>query len=506
MLNIRSFSFFIALSLCTTISFAQVKTIKRIEFELKEGYSNHQFSKFGDNGIILFSKFDETIGDNSRWKIERYSTDLELSKTETVNIPRGQRLNETFENESHLFLFFKSKKGDYSIVKIEAKTLMIETKKGILPKKMWPREFKIIDNTAFITGRVKKESIVFTVNLENGENNLRPISVKGFKSSKLNIENVQIQEKSKELFVYINAFVKKEHDVHVVRYDNNGEKQESFNLTSDIDQKLTSISASYISDVEYVYTGTYSDKSSSSSKGVYICKTKNGEKEFISFYKFLDFKEFLSYLPEKKQAKIEKKKKKKEKKGKELKLSYLIASHDIIVTEDKYIFIGEAFYPTYRTETYYTTDANGRTVAHTRTVFDGYQYTHATIAAFDKKGNKIWDQTFKMYPNYKPFYAKKFISVSTEKDNIDMLFSSRSGVHAMSFSRDGKIMNEKSYDIIETGDENDKIKSSYTNMDYWYGEYFLTHGYQKIKNKENKKQKGQKKKRKIYFINKLSYE
>ena len=97
----------------------------------------------------------------------------------------------------------------------------------------------------------------------------------------------------------------------------------------------------------------------------------------------MSLNKFLEYLPARKQAKVERKQKRKEKKGKEMNINYLIASHDIIKKGDKYIMLGEAYYPTYRTET--RTDANGNVTY--RTVFDGYQYTHAVVAGFDKDGH-----------------------------------------------------------------------------------------------------------------------
>lgn len=482
---------------------SQVEQINRIEFELKEGYDDHELAKFGKNGILIYARQDKSDAGVYKWKIERYSEDLELTKTEFFSIPKGQDLDETFENKEYLYLFFKSKQGEYTLVEIKASNLDVSTKEGKLPKNLSPSDIYIIDNTAFVTLYAKKEKAIYTIDLSSGSTNIRSIIIDGYKGSSLSIENVQIQEKSRELFVYVNAYIKKEHDIFVLRFDKNGEKKETFKLTEGVENKLSSVSASYVSKDEYIYTGTYSDHSSASSQGIYICKTKNSKREFIKFYNFLDLENFLSYLPEKKQAKIEKKKKKKELKGKELKIDYRMASHDILVKDDKFIYIGEAYYPTYRTETYTTTGANGTTVTHTRTVFDGYQYTHATIAAFSLKGEKIWDQTFKMYPYYKPYYVKKFISVSTEdKKKIDMLFASGSTIYSKSFDLNGEVLNDKSYETIETGNDEDIVKYSYTNMDYWYGKYFLAHGFQKIKNKEESLGN---KKRKIYFINKIGY-
>ena len=46
------------------------------------------------------------------------------------------------------------------------------------------------------------------------------------------------------------------------------------------------------------------------------------------------------------------------------------------------------------------------------------------------------------------------------------------------------------------------IKNTFSNIDYWYDNYFIAYGIQKIKNKSGDVQK----KRKVYFINKIYFE
>ena len=207
-------------------------------------------------------------------------------------------------------------------------------------------------------------------------------------------------------------------------------------------------------------------------------------------------------MPEKKQAKINAKKQKKKAQGKELEINYLMVSHDIMLINGTYLYVGEAYYPTYRTETY-TSYVNGKPVTRTRTVFDGYQYTHATIVGFNQQGEKLWDNTFEMWPSYKPYFRKKFITSSIEDDRkLNLLFSSRPEIKAMTFFSNGEVSKEEVYSFIETGSEKDKVKYSYSNLEYWYGKYFLAHGRQLIKNKEEAIGN---KKREVYFINKITY-
>lgn len=482
--------------------FAQVETVERIEFELKEGYASHQLSKFKENGILFYSKSTDKKGKTRQWKIEQYSNNLKLKNTEFLEIPKDQYLDEEFSNETDLYLYFSSKKGAFTFYRINAKTLKITKIVGELPSKANVNEIHVLKNMVYFDATMKRSPMLYTLDLESERQKLIPVIVPGYDTKNLSIEDVQVIEESNEVLVYINAYNKKEHDLHVVRFDDEGEKKASLNLTEGKDKKLSSVSASYIGDNKYIYTGTYSSKSAAYSEGIYLASTKNDELKFIEFYNFLDFDKFLTYLPEKKQEKIEKKKSRKEDKGKELKINYLMASHDIIEMEGKYVYVGEAFYPTYRTETY-TTYSNGKPVTRTRRVFDGYQYTHAVVAGFKPDGEKLWDNTFKMWPSYKPFFKKKFITSSVQDGRkLDLLFSSGSDIKFKTFYSNGEVAEEEDYSFIETGDEDDMVKRTYSNMEHWYDKYFIAHGQQKIKNKE---EKGADRKRRVYFINKVAY-
>lgn len=209
------------------------------------------------------------------------------------------------------------------------------------------------------------------------------------------------------------------------------------------------------------------------------------------------------------QERIEKKIKNKKEKGKTLNIKYHLALHEMQQVNDGYIFLGEAFYLTYRTESQ-TIYVNGSPQTQTYSVFDGYQYTHAILIKFDLEGNIDWDQIFKMWPNNKPFYIKKFISIDKENKNngLYFVFADGSKIVSKAFNLDGGLIYEKTSDDIENLYEGDKTKWAISNIDFWYNGYFISYGTQKIKNtngvKDNK-DKSVKKKRKVYFINKIAY-
>lgn len=486
---------------------SQITYESRVEFELKNGYYNEKILEFGENGLIIASKAEELKGKEREWKYEKFDINLKSVRSKSIFLNKKLYSDESYESQLRTHRFFRDKKGNFTIVTVGSENLETNKVKGVLPKKTVVSDMAVVGDFVFLRARIKKEPFLFSVNWKTGDKKLIPVIVEGINMKKTTMRKFQVSEENKEVYIYIQVPTKKrESDLYVIRLNDKGSKQDQFNLTANIDKNIIGITASKVSGDKYVYTGTYSTKSVSTSEGIFFCTAKKGKVENIEFYNFLNLKNFLSFLPEKKQARIKKKQKKKEKKGKELVFNYSIAPHEIIETDDGYLFLGEAFYPTYRTETYTTTEyRNGQavTVTKTRRVFDGYQYTHATLAKFSKEGKLLWDQNFEMWPSSKPYFIKKFISIAEKsKNSIKLVFSSGSYIHSKSFSLDGQIKNESKSEEIKTGKEGDKTKFTYSNVDFWYDNYFIAFGRQKIKNKGLKG----KKKRKVLFLSKIKYD
>jgi hypothetical protein len=495
------------LFICQSKFYSQIKTENRIEFELKEGYENFDLHEFGEYGILVFYRAEKAQGGMIEWKVDHYSTDLKLIDSKEFKVTDDFYLRKSEADKDFLYLLFSSRKGPIQLVQIGAESLKQKSYTFETPSKAYSYEFLLNEDMAYMAFTSKKALTLKRIDLKSGKDTDIPVTIAGFKPNGLVFENFQVDEDSKELYLFVNAYVKKVLNLHVLRYSPEGKLTETISMSQDVEKTLTSISASYLREGEYLYTGTYSSykkAGGNTSEGIYICKTTNGSKDFIKFYNFTEFDEFLNYLSDKRQEKIEKKKEKAEAKGKEFVINYRMSSHNIRFMDGKFIYIGEAYYPTYRTETY-TTYVNGQAVTQTRQVFDGYQYTHATVAAFDIEGTKLWDKTFEMYPGYKPYNVIRFIRVTETSDTeLGLMFSSYRTIKSKAISTEGEVLNEREVSSIETGNEEDKIKSSFSNLTFWYDNYFLAHGTQTIKNKDEKEERG-KAKRRVYFINKISY-
>ena len=179
-------------------------------------------------------------------------------------------------------------------------------------------------------------------------------------------------------------------------------------------------------------------------------------------------------MSDKAKAKVERKKQKAEEKGKELTMNYFITSHDVIEEKGYFYYIAESYYPTY---TYIYT---GRT---SQQVFNGYFYTNAILIKFDSKGNVVWDNCFPMQPSYRPYSVKHFISASLGGNNLNAIFTDGKKLVSKSFNKvNGTVTQDRNVEMIKTGNDDEDVKRSFTNSDYWYGKNFLLYGNQVVKN------------------------
>ena len=170
--------------------------------------------------------------------------------------------------------------------------------------------------------------------------------------------------------------------------------------------------------------------------------------------------------------------------------------HNVIESEEQYIFIGETYYPTFHTETR-TSYSNGKWTTYTVTIFDGFVYDKCIAFATDKKGTFQWSSIFYLpyYRTYNP--TKERVNVNTLGDKIAV--STFSGSNLVTYFLDEEGFTEESTNTqIKTSKADDKIRSSHTNVDIWYDNYYIAYGDMTIKAKK-KDENGKKKRQYIYF-------
>ena len=486
----------------------QTTTEKRVEFDLKDGYSNERVFEFNANGMLIFSKQDKDEAQMSTYRFEKYNTDLVATHEVNYTIENKFYVDEIYQTGNYVYFFFKTRRTEFRVVKYDFITETFKEVSGSLPNRSFIKFTACMDDRAVmaVIGKNYGISIVsIDMNSGSGAETLTPIGIEGFKPKRLSLSNMETMPESKNILLSINATIsKKRTELYIVRLEQTGQIAATTDISIGTDNNLRNARAYDIGNNEYILSGTYSVPSSAGSNGFFISRLAQGQLEPLNFYNFTDLKNFLSYLPENQKRKIEKKKQRKANNGQELNISYNIAAHSPIKVNDDFIYIGEAYYATYRTESRTTTSyVNGKAVTTTTyvQVFDGYQYTHAFIAKFDKNGKLIWDQTFPMWLAKKPMTVRKFIHIGDQQQtNLKLVYANGNRITSKVFDFDGNVLSDKQSEPIETNEENDKTRLSYAEIIHWYDNYFLSYGIQRI---INRKDKDVERKRTVFFFNKI---
>jgi len=468
----------------------------RVEFDLEEDYSDFFVVPLNKNGVLLAS-FGEKEDGKIPLKMIWYSVEMEKLNEEIKMVPKKYEFAGRYTGEDASYiLFYEYKEGKFICYKMAFDKTESEEIVGPMAEDMYFFNFVVKGNKLFSLLYDKKEAIVSCVNLDDGSETHFALHTD---KSKVEARSLELIENEVHVF-----YVSKENKVYknlIVRINLEGERiGKDILIVGKGEDYVLSTTTTILDETNYFVAAAYGNNDVSAS-GFQISMYNDGgnKASYTNYYNFLDFEHFTDYLSERAKAKIERKQEKADKKGKELELNYLMKMHQLKKLKDgSHVLIGEFFYPTYRTE-YYTTMVNGRSQTSTRQVFDGYQYTHALVTAFDAEGKKLWDNIFEMNLSQKPYYARKFIRTNIEDNTVNCMYANYNSIKSISFEN-GAVVKENTSEEIKENTETEKLKSA-TGIDatYWYDNNYIITGYQKIVDKEAKSGK---RKRRIFFMEK----
>jgi hypothetical protein len=499
-------AFSILFCLNSIIGFAQVDQSLRIEYPIDDSYDHTVIAVSNQQKALVISKVKDKSRKVYNWSFDLIDENFKTIKKTQADFPlKFENYEYSFYDNHYYLLYYNNHDGKYNLLDLNVNDFTTKIQEGILAKGLRLNEIIAMDGNVFISALSKREQSIFVLNATtNKVLHVVPKELTDLKITYIDMQRVDNILDQKEMVYKYKVCEKEGCDYLMLRFDNNGNQIGNFFFLpkADADKELTSISLSKLSTDQYLSTGTYSVAKSKKANGIYIAHVNNSKVEFINYYNFLDLNNFTSYLSEKQQNKIEKKKDKKAASGEELNLSYNVSVHDITVQDGEYFFLGEFYYPTYRTETYTVMGANGSMSTVSRQVFDGYQYTHSCVAGFDMSGKLIWSNTFEMYLNYKPYTVRQYIRMNHEGENTKLVYATGTAIKTITFNKN-KVIKDESVSTLISTDENDVVKRTTNNfIEWWYGQNYFSYGNQVIKNKENDSGN---KKREVFYINKIAY-
>jgi len=532
---------YISLILFSFSLIAQDKPL-RVEIEAKSNSDSYVIIPFGEKGVLLFFQSNDNADKTSnKWYFTLYDTNFKEVWTKEHPVLRNLQFRFFDYSEKNLYLYLEtnsqsSSGGNFQVLKIDIDKANILTYNSKIPQRSIISGFKVINDVAMLTGHTlpsrasycgqsclsftllpffiglninKYQPLLYLYNLTTGNEKIIQDNYPG----QAYVENLSTDDKKTDFNVSIKNFIpRRTNAMYIDDFSTDGSKTSSLKLvTNDVNRKLNTAKVASVNENEKILIGTYNNYTkgnlanpaftgfSENSTGIYFCKVTSDGRQNINFYNFSKFKSFYSSINSKRSLKMLEKAKRLEAKGKEASFDYKLLVHDIIKKDSSYIVIAEVYYPEYHTVYYTTYDSYGRPFTTSYLVFDGYRYTNAIIASFNKKGELLWDNSFEL--NMLTFNLREHVKELFDGDDIILTFSNNGNI-ASKIIRGNEVVEGNQLTKIEMNDENDKLISDYnSDMEYWYGDYFISYGYQKIKNAQMDKSK-----RTVFYFNKIAFQ
>lgn len=484
---------------------------KRIEIETKFRSENYQVVPMGSHGLMLFTeKKDKVLGGKDTWYFTHYDTDLNKTWESQVQINNWMDFQSFDVDGSQIYLVFtRFASQDFDFIKVDVKTQTAQRLRIPAMSRLTFKDMKVMNSYAFIAGMAKNTPILLHFNLNENADKDDILKILPTSTTKKSEFEFLDKDTANQLLNFNFVNWKGGRSSLVMRsYDPSGEALSEIYIPRTEDKNLLTGKQSITEEGNVVIIGTYANGVSKLSDGIYIAEFDGPKPRYIRYYNFADLQNFFNYLSEKQKLKIEKKKERKESKHKDLNLKYNLLVHNLISKDDQYTLVAEAYYPTYRYDNganwnggigFYNRYRYGYPMGNQK-IFDGFQYTHAVLANFTKDGKLQWDNSFAL-EKVKRFDLKEMVKLNFEKDQTKLLYHFNGKLLAKVIS-ENEVIADKNEIPLSTEHDHDKVKRSLkSELSYWYGNYFLAWGYQRIKNREDEVKQS----RNVFFFNKIPF-
>lgn len=511
---------------CLAIQFTQAQSVRRIEIPVSGGDDNKlQVISLGEEGLLLLSKTSKKT-----FTITKFDTDLQLGWSLNGDLEENQNYVDYYRDGRDVYLLFSKFNSDlYQIIKVS-------TGIGIMQKFFFENitrfevsEFKVHNDFAYLAGMVKEEPVLMSVNLHK----LQPRILAGGLKGTASISSIDFDDENNLLVVSYSVKKGRSSYMVVKRINQNGKIVEQLTVEPEEDYGLLTGKLFSLNDGTQLMIGNYGYRGYQSngvpmSQGLYISKVDEQDPEYLKLHSFTEFKNFFKFMSQRQQDRIERQINKKRDKGGDLRLNYRVLVHDIIQKDDQYILVAEVFYPEFRNNNnFYGSTMYGNPFwspygygmgnyryfgmnswawnpwlwsgnrGFNNQQFDGFKYTHAVVAGFDKKGNLIWDNSFS-FDNLKTYELKEKVKIKTDNNEITLVYSNK-GKLASKIVRGNDVVEGNKVLEVESDKEGDRIRDTSTDdIEFWHQNYYLAWGYQKISNKTGGS-------RKVFYLNKIAF-
>lgn len=496
------------LSLSAFTAFAQINQSKRYELLLNENEPDFYITTT-QHGLFLsrhLSGFD-----TSRLELIRLDTSFNEAWKGFISLEPNHSLagKRTYNN----FAFFLFRHVNPAIKDLIL--FMVDEQKGSYTRyniksyiPFMVTELQVVENTVLIGGYYNRVPLVLHFNRITFQSKVLP----GLFNEEGELNHIKTYEDGTfDVLISAKNFTKQK-TIWIRSYNPEGNLIAYYSIRPEGNKNLLFGRSVKTERHTQLIAGVYGLRYSEYSRGLFVSSVNASGYQRLKYYNFGDLENFFKYMKARRESRIKERIERRKVKGKMIRFNYRFLVHEVIEYQGQFILLGEAFYPKYKSlENSYGgffrpyLNYAGLSTRDGR-VFDGYWYTHAVIIAFNENGDLLWDNSFEIN-DVKTFTLEQFVKIEVKEDRIVLLYLYGNMLRTK-IIQGNKVLEGKTADPIETWYSNDivllsKEKADQAKLEYWYDDFFYAYGVQNIVNGIDTPLTP---KRRVFFINKISYQ
>src|SRR5690554_851323 len=508
-------------------AFAQLQFVQRMELKTKWEDDDFIILNRGD-GVVAFRMFSESGFSRNR-SLEYFTSDVQLQTKGVKQLPVEDFYNLLgFDLDGDLLYVLFQKGEIYSGEKYMVGINLLTDETTEIPLKaileMDMQEFFVINGKVILMGNMEQRPVIQVFDTFNQH----ITTIQGIYEKDLQIMQMRKAPEFNGFDVLMSRRDRfKEKSVSISSFDTEGNKikEARIDQLGDADAEIVDGVLTPSFNYTQALMGPFSRKRKNVYQGIYFTKINEFGEYESHLYTLKDFENFFNYLPEKTKNRRLKSLERALEKGKEPPIRNTLATREIIAQHGTFLVYNDQFvsssrnYPSrermYINNFYRMSSMAGNlgglggyysplwTNPYSRPgqVSSEYRFLSAQFMLLDESGRLIWENTFSL-ENTGRRNPGKFGEISFDGKNLYFLYLDEEDLK-LSHLKDGEVLLENETFSLELLDESERLQetqSNSLNLMWWYQDYYLLSGKQKVRYMQEDGKPGTKE---VYFISKI---
>lgn len=515
----RIFVLFLCLFFFKPSVFSQVLEPIRLEMPARyDAAPAYHIEVLGEKGVLVFYESTEIDEDGKRhWYFSLLDTELDEIWLQFLPLTDGLTFHSVQSSATHSVLLFASPAGKrakdiYEIVRFDHENAAFAIMGGDLPEKAKIEGMAIVENQILLVIDLPKyttDLLLFDFeqsNLKSLSHNIGGQTVLQYIGSSeqsncfvLAFKHFENNRFVKDVFLTVSSAGKLLRSI-----DFKDDTYYLHALTVMMDHDDVVVAGSY--DLQRrrasVRDAANEPEMTNEAKGMFFLRFLQDESFVSSYNDFDKFTNIYRTLSTEDLIRARNRMGRSKNEDKRQNIGFQFYNPQLIRLNDQYVYSAESFKPRYRLETRMDYDFYGRVVPYTYSIFEGYQFYSALIAAFDNNAELQWTTDMELRDMLLPRLTK---NVNIMEDSSMLLVSmlQKGILTSKIITSDGKQLGQLEKAKVENTFTNDKLLNERnSSFLHWYGPYFIATGYQRISNNRLRSHNP----RSVFYIQKMILE